>query len=264
MVAGRHHPAALLPGQRAARAARGVTVDAGGTPVRVLGTHLQWDREDRADLVQAEAIVATLDDRPTLLLGDLNTVPGSPTYRLLAGHLVDAWAAVGVGRGAHLRRRAAAATDRLRVGEPGSAPLSAPRWSSHRPPTTAPCGSSWRWASDERCLAAGDVHRGGRPGQRGGPPLVPPHAGPDVRDRRGEQVDEVVGRAVDAGQGDALHGIRHGVRRGLAPVGALADARGPRVPLRPGGRLGSGVEGLTRQRLERRVRRAASRPPCGR
>jgi endonuclease/exonuclease/phosphatase family metal-dependent hydrolase len=75
-----------------------VTADVGGTALRVLGTHLQWDREDER-LVQARAIVEALDDRPTLLLGDLNTVPGSPTHTLLAAHLVDAWQAVGHGAG---------------------------------------------------------------------------------------------------------------------------------------------------------------------
>lgn len=73
-------------------------VDLDGAAVRVLGTHLQWDREEER-LVQAEAVVAALDERPTLLLGDLNTVPGSPTHEALAARVTDAWDAVGDGPG---------------------------------------------------------------------------------------------------------------------------------------------------------------------
>jgi endonuclease/exonuclease/phosphatase family metal-dependent hydrolase len=77
-----------------------VTVGADGEarPLRVLGTHLQWDNETERTR-QAEAIVATLDERPTVLLGDLNTTPGSPTYRCLEEHLEDAWTLVGEGQG---------------------------------------------------------------------------------------------------------------------------------------------------------------------
>ena len=68
------------------------------TTLRVLGTHLQWDTEAERTR-QAEAIVATLDERPTVLLGDLNTSPGSPSYTCLAERLDDAWGAVGDGEG---------------------------------------------------------------------------------------------------------------------------------------------------------------------
>ena len=74
------------------------TVTVGGRPLRVLGTHLQWDSETERTR-QAEAIAATLDERPTILLGDLNTIPGSPAYRGLATRLEDAWAQVGDGEG---------------------------------------------------------------------------------------------------------------------------------------------------------------------
>ena len=74
------------------------SVTVGDRDLRVLGTHLQWDSEDER-LVQAEAIVAALDDRPTVLLGDLNTEPGSPTHTALATRLADAWEAVGEGPG---------------------------------------------------------------------------------------------------------------------------------------------------------------------
>jgi endonuclease/exonuclease/phosphatase family metal-dependent hydrolase len=74
------------------------TVRVDGASLRVLGTHLQWDSETERTR-QAQAIVASLDDRPTVLLGDLNTTPGTPAYRCLAGGLEDAWAVVGEGAG---------------------------------------------------------------------------------------------------------------------------------------------------------------------
>ena len=74
------------------------TVVVDGQPLRVLGTHLQWDSETERTR-QAQAIVAALDDRPTVLLGDLNTTPGSPAYRCLAARLEDAWTLVGEGEG---------------------------------------------------------------------------------------------------------------------------------------------------------------------
>ena len=74
------------------------TLSVGDTAVRVLGTHLQWDTESERNR-QSEAIVARLDERPTVLLGDLNTTPGSTAYTCLAGRLEDAWALVGDGDG---------------------------------------------------------------------------------------------------------------------------------------------------------------------
>lgn len=74
------------------------TVLMDGTELRVLGTHLQWDSETERTR-QAEEIVATLDERPTVLLGDLNTTPGSPAYLALARRLEDAWTVAGDGDG---------------------------------------------------------------------------------------------------------------------------------------------------------------------
>ena len=74
------------------------SIEVAGTSLRVLGTHLQWDREDER-YVQAQAITGVLDERPTLLLGDLNTTPGSATYAHLAARLDDAWSRVGEGPG---------------------------------------------------------------------------------------------------------------------------------------------------------------------
>ena len=80
------------------RALLEATVEVGGTRLRVLGTHLQWDSEVER-LAQARATTAVLDERPTLLLGDLNTTPGSAAYEHVATRLGDAWAVVGRGEG---------------------------------------------------------------------------------------------------------------------------------------------------------------------
>ncbi len=74
------------------------TLELDGRAVRVLGTHLQWDDEAER-VVQAEAVVAALDDRPTLLLGDLNTTPGSPAHAVIEARLLDVWTQVGRGDG---------------------------------------------------------------------------------------------------------------------------------------------------------------------
>ncbi|SDP55317.1 Metal-dependent hydrolase, endonuclease/exonuclease/phosphatase family [Pedococcus dokdonensis] len=74
------------------------TVVVGDGALRVLGTHLQHDSETERTR-QAEAVVAALDDRPTVLLGDLNTTPGAPAHACLASRLDDAWALVGEGEG---------------------------------------------------------------------------------------------------------------------------------------------------------------------
>jgi endonuclease/exonuclease/phosphatase family metal-dependent hydrolase len=92
-----NRPLPCFPGSEQ-RGLLDATVHVDGTTLRVLGTHLQWDSETERTR-QAEAVVATLDDRPTVLLGDLNTTPGSPAYRCLAERLDDAWAAVGDGDG---------------------------------------------------------------------------------------------------------------------------------------------------------------------
>ena len=115
-----------------------------GVTLRVLGTHLQWDSETERTR-QAEAIVATLDDRPTVLLGDLNTTPGSSAYRCLEGRLADAWT---------LRRARARGTPSTPSRRRGGSTTcgSAGEWRRSRRrccrrwrPTTAPC--SWRSAS---------------------------------------------------------------------------------------------------------------------
>ena len=101
--------ASRLPGS-ARLEARGLvdaTVDADGTEVRMLVTHLQnrsarERREQAAHLrtvVEGDGLPMPPPSRPTILLGDMNAGPDSPEMRLLATVLVDAWAAVGIGPG---------------------------------------------------------------------------------------------------------------------------------------------------------------------
>lgn len=71
-----------------------------GVALRCLVTHLQHlTRTER--LAQAEAINTTVtdQDRPTVLVGDLNSAPGSAEIQALTEHLVDAWPNAGVGTG---------------------------------------------------------------------------------------------------------------------------------------------------------------------
>ncbi|MGH3316611.1 MAG: endonuclease/exonuclease/phosphatase family protein [Nocardioidaceae bacterium] len=75
-----------------------VVVD--GLVMRCLVTHLHHlMRSER--LAQAETINGTVTSRemPTVLLGDLNSAPGSPEIRTLTEHLVDAWFVGGLVRG---------------------------------------------------------------------------------------------------------------------------------------------------------------------
>jgi endonuclease/exonuclease/phosphatase family metal-dependent hydrolase len=77
------------------------TVVVGGTPVRVVATHLQHDSA-AARGRQAEALAAEVAavPGPVALLGDLNAVPGSPELAPLDRDLVDAWVVAGDGPGA--------------------------------------------------------------------------------------------------------------------------------------------------------------------
>lgn len=78
-----------------------VRVDAriAGRPVTFVGTHPESGDAGQIPLLRAgqvQALVAGLpDDRPVVLMGDLNDVPGSPMHQVLAGAgFLDAWAAI--------------------------------------------------------------------------------------------------------------------------------------------------------------------------
>ncbi|ACA15450.1 Endonuclease/exonuclease/phosphatase [Methylobacterium sp. 4-46] len=84
------------------RGALWAAIEAGGTEVQVIATHLGLRRRERAR--QAEALLGPrfLADPgcrpPLVLVGDLNAVPASAAYRRLARHLRDAQRAAGVPR----------------------------------------------------------------------------------------------------------------------------------------------------------------------
>lgn len=95
----RHSQTTLLPrprgGEQRALLDTDVVVD--GVVMRCLVTHLHHlARSER--LAQVEAINATVIGReiPTVLLGDLNSAPGSAEIGALTEHLVDAWLAEGL------------------------------------------------------------------------------------------------------------------------------------------------------------------------
>src|SRR4051794_33714258 len=96
------HPLALrraecLPGPapffcREQRAAVAIDVQTDLGAVYLINTHLGLGRRERR--LQAEALasadwLAGSDGAPVVLLGDFNTVPGSPTHRLLSRELRD-------------------------------------------------------------------------------------------------------------------------------------------------------------------------------
>jgi endonuclease/exonuclease/phosphatase family metal-dependent hydrolase len=72
----------------------------GGAALRCLITHLQHRSRTERE-AQTTAISATVGDGrvPTVLLGDLNSRPGTPEVETLTAHLVDAWLTAGVGDG---------------------------------------------------------------------------------------------------------------------------------------------------------------------
>lgn len=78
---------ALPPGKQEPRAALLVTLDVDGTVVRVANAHLDWLRDDKERVAQAEALHAALAREPgtVLLGGDLNDLPESATLRVLSG-----------------------------------------------------------------------------------------------------------------------------------------------------------------------------------
>jgi endonuclease/exonuclease/phosphatase family metal-dependent hydrolase len=96
----------LLPRPRGGerRALLHAEVVINGVALRCLVTHLQHlTRTER--LAQADAIARTItgtvtgQDGPTVLVGDLNSAPGSAEVQALTEHLVDAWPHAGVGTG---------------------------------------------------------------------------------------------------------------------------------------------------------------------
>ena len=74
------------------------TIEVGGARITFANTHLQHNNaEERA--AQANAIVELLDDRRTLLVGDLNATAEQPEIQTLTDVYADSWAAVGEGPG---------------------------------------------------------------------------------------------------------------------------------------------------------------------
>jgi len=79
-----------------------VVVEVGGREVTFLNTHLDHRRDDADRLLAAGALrerVAAAGRGPVIAVGDFNAVPDSPTIRMIAGFLTDAWSAVGQGPG---------------------------------------------------------------------------------------------------------------------------------------------------------------------
>jgi len=80
------------------RGALWVTVDVDGVAVQVINCHLSiWPQERLAQagaLVGARWLADPLCQSPVIFCGDLNAIPGSPTYRRLMGAIRDSQSAM--------------------------------------------------------------------------------------------------------------------------------------------------------------------------
>jgi endonuclease/exonuclease/phosphatase family metal-dependent hydrolase len=77
-----------------------VVVDVNGTPVRVANTHLQHNSAvERAAQVSAIVALLATSPEPSVLVGDLNAVPGSPELAPLYAHWLDSWLVASGGDG---------------------------------------------------------------------------------------------------------------------------------------------------------------------
>ena len=89
----------LYPGQEQ-RSLLEVTLDVGGSPVRIANTHLTNDndaeRQEQATKVVELLAGATV---PTVLAGDLNAIPTAAPIKTLTAVLTDSWAEAGTGAG---------------------------------------------------------------------------------------------------------------------------------------------------------------------
>jgi endonuclease/exonuclease/phosphatase family metal-dependent hydrolase len=65
-----------------------------GRQLLVLNTHLDYHRDDTerlANITELHEIATTYGRLATILLGDFNATPNSPTYNALAQKFIDAW-----------------------------------------------------------------------------------------------------------------------------------------------------------------------------
>lgn len=77
-------------------------VDAHGTEIRILNTHLDHRGSDDERIAGCKEIVRFLEtgkSMPTIVCGDMNATPGSEPLRILTNVLLDAWSTAGDGNG---------------------------------------------------------------------------------------------------------------------------------------------------------------------
>jgi endonuclease/exonuclease/phosphatase family metal-dependent hydrolase len=82
------------------RSVASAVLTVGGTRLLVASVHLGLDERERLAHVPSVLRAAGLAGVPAVVAGDVNDVPGSPTWERLAAGRVDAFAAAGVGAGA--------------------------------------------------------------------------------------------------------------------------------------------------------------------
>jgi len=88
----------LPPGRHEPRTALLAVIARPDAPFAIVGVHFDWLEDDGSRFAQARALVRALagDDRPTVIAGDFNDVPGSRTIE----YLDDAWTRIAKDRGA--------------------------------------------------------------------------------------------------------------------------------------------------------------------
>lgn len=94
------HYRMLRPGEQ--RGLLQLVLEIGGREVVFMNTHIDYRPDDSERVLNADEIkaaVAAAGSRPVILVGDFNTLPGTPTHEKIKRFLTDTWEVVGVGPG---------------------------------------------------------------------------------------------------------------------------------------------------------------------
>lgn len=94
------HYRMLRPGEQ--RGLLQLVLEISGREVLFMNTHIDYRPDDAERLINADEIKAAIEragDLPVILVGDFNTLPGTPTHEKIKRFLTDSWERVGQGPG---------------------------------------------------------------------------------------------------------------------------------------------------------------------